>query len=76
MSFCISSPTFEQKGIKSLDNCYSYQSINQSIASNYRLNQVKHNFEINVNDPSPSRVGSYGNLGIEVDEIPKLTNPS
>ena len=39
------------------------------IASNYRLNRMKHNFEINVNDQSLSRVGSYGYLGIEVDEI-------
>ena len=29
---------------------------------------MKHNFEINVNDQSLSRVGSYGYLGIEVDE--------
>ena len=39
------------------------------IASNYRLNLMKHNFEINVNDQSLSRVASYGYLGNEVDEI-------
>ena len=38
------------------------------IASNYRLNQMEHNFEINVNDQSLSRVGSYGYLEIKVDE--------
>ena len=38
------------------------------IPSNYRLNQMKHNFEININDQSLSRVGSYGYLGIEVAE--------
>ena len=38
------------------------------IASNYRLNQMKRNFEINVHDQSLSRVGSYGYLGIVVDE--------
>ena len=29
---------------------------------------MKHNFEINVNDQSLSRVGFYGYLGIEIDE--------
>ena len=30
------------------------------IGSNYSLNQMKHNFEVNVNDKSLSRVGFYG----------------
>ena len=29
---------------------------------------MKHNFEINVNDQSLSRIGCYGYLGVEVDE--------
>ena len=29
---------------------------------------MKHTFEVNVNDQSLSRVGSYGYLGIKVDE--------